>query len=118
MHQRIIRIGLALMLLAVGIAPGFAAVINCCCGPAEPAIEAKSCCSSCTCEIKADHSNWDSPDLVRVPSELETAAFPLPERLSRQVLVVESRLVSAAPQPQAQSPPERVLGRAPPLFCS
>ena len=118
MHQRIIRIGLALMLLVVGIAPGLAAVVKCCCGPAEPAFEAKSCCSKCTCEVKANENPQGPPAFLWVPAEFETGLIPVLPSLEEPVLVIENQLYLPAPTPQAHSPPERVLGRAPPLFCS
>ena len=118
MHQRIIRIGLALMLLAVGVAPGFAAVIKCCCRPAEPAFEAKSCCANCTCEVKANEHPKGSPDFLWVPAELESSLIPLLPDLEETILDIESQLFLPAPIAQAHSPPERVLGRAPPLYCS
>lgn len=118
MQQRIIRIGLALMLLVVGIAPGFAAAVKCCCGPKEPEIKAKTCCPTCTCELKADTERRGSPEFVWVPSELEPGLVPQLVKLAVHAVLVQPKVLQAIPEPQGHSPPERVLGRAPPLFCS
>lgn len=118
MHHRIIRIGLALMLLVVGIAPGFAAAFECCCGPKEPEIKAKTCCPNCTCELKADTEHKGSTEFVWVPVELEVGLVPQLFKLSVDAFLVQPKAFQAIPEPQGHSPPERVLGRAPPLFCS
>lgn len=118
MHQRIIRIGLALLLFVVGIVPGFAAAVDCCCGPKAPEIKAKSCCPNCTCELTSSEEPKSAPHFVWSPVELETGMVPA---LPKQVVVaasVQSEVIETAPEPQSHSPPKRVLGRAPPSFCS
>lgn len=103
------------MLLVVGAASSLAAIAKCGC---EEPVKPKKCCTDCTCELKASNDHKHSPDLFWVPAELEVGLIPVYSRLEEPLKQVEKQQFVSAPIPQANSPPERVLGRAPPFSCS
>lgn len=116
-RQRLTRIGLALLMSFVLLAPALAKAVECCCGAGLPK-KAESCCSDCRCEIRQSVQIEQTPLALPTLVDLDPGLVPvLPES---PVAPCEDSFVAWPPEPAAlcHSPPDRLQPRAPPLFCS
>ena len=115
--QRLIRIGLALLMSCVLVAPALAKAVECCCGPGAPK-KAKSCCSDCKCELRKAAEVEQTPLALPTLVDLEPGLLPIFPAQAIAPSLLPPQIWPPEPEPLCHSPPDRLQPRAPPLFCS